>query len=282
MWLDADDIIPEKSRVALIELKKRLTDEDVVKMPYAVGFDSEDKPTYVFERERILRNCPQAKWAGFIHECIASFGKIVTEEILIEHRKIHAGDSDRNLRIYEKHIADGAKLNPRDMFYFARELYYHNRNQEAIDVFTAFLDSRKGWIENNIEACKLRAKCFNNLKDRKNALKSLFESFLFDNPRAEICCDIGLNFFEEKEYKQAIFWYETALKQEPNAFSGGFVLPECYGYIPALQLCVCYSRLGENKKAFEYNEIGAKYKVTPAITFNRKYFESTGLIMSNV
>ncbi len=35
---------------------------------------------------------------------------------------------------------------------------------------------------------------------------------------------------------------------------GGFILPDCYDYIPAIQLCVCYDKLGEVEKAKAYND----------------------------
>ena len=39
-----------------------------------------------------------------------------------------------------------------------------------------------------------------------------------------------------------------------NEYSEGFVLPDCYDYIPLLQLCVCYDKLGDRQKAKEYKK----------------------------
>ena len=52
----------------------------------------------------------------------------------------------------------------------------------------------------------------------------------------------------------AVYWYETALNTPKNEYSGGFILPDCYDYVPLLQLCVCYDRLGDRQKAKEYTE----------------------------
>ena len=43
------------------------------------------------------------------------------------------------------------------------------------------------------------------------------------------------------------FWYEAAL-HAPKKTAGGFVQVECYGYVPCIQLSVCYDRMGEKKK----------------------------------
>jgi glycosyltransferase involved in cell wall biosynthesis len=277
MWLDADDILPESTRTGLIELKSTIPeDTDIVRMPYSIDF-SGGKPTFTFARERIIRNCPEARWTGFIHETIALFGNVINVDLPVEHHKIEVGDSVRNLRIYEHHIANGEELSPRDTFYYGRELYYHKRNQDAINAFSVFINGKKGWVENIIDACRLRSECYDRLDMPYEAMLSLLESLAYDEPRAEVCCALGLHFFNKDMYKPAIFWYKKALECTPDYNSGGFILTEYYGYIPALQLCVCYSKLGENKIALDYNEQAAKFKMTDAIRYNRKWFAGIGV-----
>mgnify|MGYP002508181212 CR=1 FL=1 len=76
----------------------------------------------------------------------------IYSDIAISHRKEGAGDPDRNLRIYRKMIAEGKPLEPRQQYYYGRELYYHGEYEEAISVFERFLLEEDGWIENKIEA----------------------------------------------------------------------------------------------------------------------------------
>ena len=47
----------------------------------------------------------------------------------------------------------GQELEPRQQFYYGRELYYHKRWEEALAVFETFLEEGRGWVENNIDAC---------------------------------------------------------------------------------------------------------------------------------
>jgi glycosyltransferase involved in cell wall biosynthesis len=187
MWLDADDILPEDTRNELIKYKSEMTkDIDVVRMPYHTGF-ADGKPTFTFSRERIVKNCEFAVWKGFIHETITMFGKIVDFKYAVEHHKKGSGDKNRNIMLYEKHIQAGEELTPRDMFYYGRELYYHNRNHDSIEVLSKFINTKKGWIENVIDACRIRAECFEKLGETENALISLFETLIYDSPRAESC-----------------------------------------------------------------------------------------------
>ena len=62
------------------------------------------------------------------------------------------GDKARNLRIYETMLKEGETLEPRHQFYYARELYYHGRHAEAIQVLEGFLKEPGAWIENKIDA----------------------------------------------------------------------------------------------------------------------------------
>jgi glycosyltransferase involved in cell wall biosynthesis len=279
MWLDADDVLPEKTLTELIKLKAEMSkDIDVVRLPYYYNTAVDDgRPLFTFFRERIVKNCEFAVWKGFIHETIAMFGKVISLRCPVVHHKHVEGNKNRNIMIYEKHIQAGDEFSPRDTFYYGRELYYHKRNHDAIEVFSKFISSKKGWIENVIDACRLRSVCYERLEEPENALMSLFEGLIYDAPRAESCCEIGRIFMKLEKYKNAIYWYKTALELEPNYSSGAFILPDCYGYVPAVQMCVCYSKLGDNKSAFKYNEIAAKFKMTESIEHNRKWFESIGI-----
>ena len=103
-----------------MDLKRRLDDErpDVVMLKYAVGYDGDGAPSFFFYRERLLRRCGKAVWKGRIHEAVEPFGKVVREDIMIEHRKVGTGDPDRNLRIFEQMLREKGKLSPRDQYYY--------------------------------------------------------------------------------------------------------------------------------------------------------------------
>lgn len=279
MWMDADDILTSKDRQALLRLKESLSpDTDVVMLRYNTAFDEEGNPTFSYYRERIVRNSPSYRWQGRVHEAIVPAGKVMYADIAVTHRKLHAGDSNRNLRIYRRQIAEGEALSPRDRFYYARELYYHGLYQEAAEEFQVFLNDGGGWLENNIEACRFLAYCLYSLGKNGEALLALLRSFAYDSPRAECCCDIGKHFLDLDDCRLAAYWYELALTCPRKDTSGAFVTPDCYGFLPCIQLCLCYHRLGDIQKAMNFNEQAGRYKpFSPAFRYNQDYFRLQGL-----
>ncbi len=276
MWMDADDILEETEKVDFLKLKQSLPpDIDIVMMKYNTSFDEAGKPSFSYFRERWIRNCGQYRWVGAVHEVIPPNGRVIYSNVAVSHKKIGGGDPDRNLNIYRKMIADGKNLEPRQQYYYGRELYYHEQYNEAISVLEQFLLSPEGWIENKIEACLVCASCYLRIGQEQSALTTLLRSMGFDRPRAELCCEIGKYFLEHGNFHNAIYWYETALNIPKNEYCGGFILPDCYDYVPLLQLCVCYDKLGNRQKAEEYNERAGRCKpYSKAYLYNKKYFES--------
>lgn len=276
MWMDADDVLEEAENEKFLQLKQSLSpDTDIVMMRYHTAFDEAGRPSFSYFRERWIRNSSRYRWVGAVHEVIPPNGKVLYSDIAICHRKTGAGDPDRNLRIYRKMLDEGKVLEPRQQYYYGRELYYHGKYEEAVSVFEQFLLSPDGWIENKIEACSICADCYSRLGKELDALSTLLRSMNFDLPRAELCCEIGKYFLEHGNYRIAVYWYEAALHTPKNEYAGGFVLPNCYDYIPLLQLCVCYDKMGDRQKAKEYNErAGACKPYSRAYLYNKQYFDS--------
>lgn len=270
MWLDADDVLPEASLKALLALKESLDPQvSVVMMPYHMAFDRQDRPGFVYERERLIKNGAGFLWKGAVHEAIAARGLVVHSNVVIEHRKIKQGDPERNLHIYEKLMAEGKKLGPREQFYYARELFYLGRYSEAIAAFENFLIMPASWLENRLEAYRMEALCHDLLHRPYEALQTLLRSLGEDVPRAETCCDIGRHFIDRKMYRAAAFWYETAAAQKASTEGGAFVNRDCYDYIPYVQLSVCYYWLGDGERARKYHRLAAKLKPEdPAVKYN--------------
>ena len=107
-WMDADDILEEKEKDKFLQLKQTLSsDIDFVMMKYHTSFDEAGKPSFSYFRERWIRNCPQYRWIGAVHEVIPPAGNVVYSDIAVSHKKINAGDPDRNLNIYRKLLAEG-------------------------------------------------------------------------------------------------------------------------------------------------------------------------------
>ncbi len=277
MWLDADDILTSENKDAFLSLKERGVPSDfsAVGLRYDTAYDESGNVTFSYERERIIRRDAPHEWVGFVHEVLSYEGPILHTDIAVSHRSVKEEYPDRNLRIYEKQLATGVGFSPRDMFYFGRELCYHRQYWRALAVLKSFIEAGGGWVENIIEACKISAGCYTALGNTHAAHQCLCESFLYDLPRAEICCEIGAGLMEKGQYSSAAYWYETALRCTPQFRDGSFVDLNCYGYLPNIQLCVCYDRMGDFQKAEQYNLRAGHYRpLSPAYLSNLAYFRS--------
>ncbi len=85
---------------------------------------------------------------------------------------------------------------------------------------------------------------------------------------------------EQEKYNEAIFWFKLAT-EVPMATESPFHSPASYTWLPYLQMCICYSRLGEQDKAYYYNELAASYVPNnAAIEYNRKYFR--GFLINHI
>ena len=279
-WMDADDVFKVSHMADFLSWKeKNFQNADMIYLPYYTAWDDAGKPLVSFDRERIVRNHAGFSWEGRVHETLTHpHPEKITKlrlDIPVFHYSVKTTYSDRNLLIYKNQLAEGETLSLRDTFYYARELLYHENWDQAIHYFTTFLQDPAGWKENKIEACRLLAQCYQHSSAREAALAILFYSFSFDIPRAEICCSIGELFLQNSQYEQAIFWYRAALACSKDETSGAFLLHDCYDYIPCMQLCVCYDRLGDTEKAELYHKKAGLYRPdTSAYLQNEKYFQS--------
>lgn len=260
LWLDADDVISPENLIKLKTLKSTLTKTtDTVTMVYSLTRDENDKTVYSLRRNRLVKRENKFKWIGQIHEYINTYGNSFTSDIEVWHKKDDHKYTDRNLRIFRSMEKNKVNFTPRDMFYFANELYYNGLYEESINQYRLFLDTKQGWIEDVKTAFLNLSKCYKNLNDSDNAKKVLLESLSYDIPRADICCGIGESFFNEKNYLSSIFWYQAALNCKPSNDNLGINCSEFYTYIPAIQLCVCYCAIEDYTTGFYFNELASIY-----------------------
>lgn len=274
MWLDADDVLLPEDQEKLLELKKNLNPSvSVVMMKYNTAFDEDGNPIFTYYRERLLRRCDSFQWKGAIHEAISPSGMIEYSDIAVSHKKLKVADPMRNLRIFQNMVHNGVALVPREQFYYGRELYYHGKYEESYRQFKEFLDGKQGWMENNISACQFMGYCDYKLDRPEEALSCYFRSFEYDEPRAEVCCDIGKHFLDLKQYQLAVYWYKLALSCKRVDDKGTFVQTDCYDFIPFIQLCVCFYALGDFEKAVMYNESAGKVRPNhPSYLSNKEFF----------
>ncbi|WP_135549912.1 tetratricopeptide repeat-containing glycosyltransferase family 2 protein [Paenibacillus cymbidii] len=274
LWLDADDMLEEDDRHKLAALKLTLEPSvDYVNMAYHLAFDEYGNITSSIRRNRLVKRANGYRWIGAVHEYLDVWGNHLQSDIAVTHRALRH-DSDRNLRIYERKAARGEQLSPRDLIYFANELMDHRYLNRAIHYYEQFLGTGAGWSEDNIAACGKLADCYHALGDEDAEMEWVLRSFLYGAPRAETCCRLGYYLMQREEYRSASYWYHQAL-QVGQTTTWALTNRACSTWLPHLQLCVCYDKLGELELAFRHNEEARRYRPDDAsIVANKAYLEA--------
>jgi len=274
MLMDADELLLSEDVEKLRLLKDTLDPSiDSVTMKCNVSFDEYGNVTCSYRQNRLVKRANNFKWVGFIHEYLGVYGKISNSEVCVTHRKIKH-TPNRNLEIYRSRLEQGVEFTTRDILYYGNELYEHQIYDEALEYYNKFLDSKLGWIEDCIRVCGNISDYYRTVNKQEEARKYAYKSFEYDTPRAEICCKLGFSFLYENKINQAAYWYEIATKLEKPKDSWGFFSDECWTWLPHLQLCVCYDKLGQYKLAYEHNEIARQFRPNDErILYNKSYFE---------
>lgn len=274
LWLDADDVFEPEDRAKLIALKRSLDPEvDSVTMDYNLSFTADGKVAYSLRRNRLVRRDRQFRWIGAVHEYLAVAGNLLHSDIAVTHKK-DKEYTDRNLRIYRKREQAGEEFGPRDLYYFGNELKDHGQHEDAVKYYEKFLDTGLGWVEDQIAACQKIADCEAALERPEQEVTALFRSFAYDLPRAEICCRLGGYFADREDYRKALFWYEQATRAVRPDDPMVVLNEAAWTWMPHLQLCVCYDRMGNRAKAREHNDIALAYHPThPSMLYNDRYFK---------
>lgn len=274
MWLDADDVISQENINKILKLKRTNTTVDIFMFKYEIAFDNNNIPTFSYYRERLLKRSENFVWEGFVHEVIAPKGNVVYCPIAVMHKKEKPAENKRNLKIYNRHIKNGEKLNAREQFYFSRELFYNLKYKQTIVQLKKYLKLQPKFIPNVLDAHAILAKCCLELKQFDEALKWLAKSLVIKCPNAEICCLFGEIFINTNRYIDAIYWYKSALICEKDEISGAFISHEYYNIIPYLQLCYIYYEIGNQKLSKKYYFLAKSVdKNHPSVLFNKQFFE---------
>lgn len=248
-------MLTEEDQRKFAELKLSLDpDVDSVTMNYHLAFDEEGNVAFSLRRNRLVKRAKQFQWFGAVHEYLQVGGRIVDSDVAVTHLG-NARESDRNLRIYESRLARGESFSPRDLYYYANELNDHRMYDKAAVYYEKFLETRQGWVEDVIAACGKLSDCFHLLGNEERSLEAAFQSFAYDAPRTEICCKIGFRFMDKCDWRKAIFWFEQAAKTPTPENRRGLIDTSARTWMPHLQLCVCYDRLGDHEKAFHHHKI---------------------------
>lgn len=274
MWLDGDDFINEDDIKKIESLLSNMDSSyDYISAEYILARNSEGKVSTSLRRNRIVKRQSAFLWVGNVHEYLAVYGKGLEGNFSIEHGKVKEY-TDRNLQIFKTMEKNNKKFTPRDIYYYANELFDNGYYKESINQYNKFIDTKEGWIEDIKGAYLKIIRALNLINEKDKIVDVAFESLKIDTPTAEIACSLGEYYFEKENYNQAAFWYRVALDSRPSSLNMSLTNSDYYTWIPSLQLTVCYYNLGNLKCSYFFNELAASFDGDKEkIEYNREIFK---------
>ena len=273
MWLDADDFIDEDNIRLLNDLKENLDSSvDSVMMNYSLVRDAEGKTTYSLKRNRLVKREKGYRWVGRVHEFLSIYGNIIQSDITINHDKKKA-HTNRNLLIFKKMEENKEDFTTIDLFYYSNELYDNGLYKEAIEKYKEVLSKEDLWSEDFKRATINLVKLLDLTGgDNDEKIDFIFDCMKKYSPNAEILCLLANCFKLKGMYDEGIIYLKSAMTLDEDRNNIGFNNNIYSTWYPALELCVCYSLIGDVEKAYYYNELSSLYLAPKyKVDFNRKY-----------
>lgn len=205
-------------------------------------------------RLRLVKRKKFFKWNGIVHEdlhCQENF-HYLSSNITITHTKYSPKDVNRNIEIYERAIKK-YQLSTSDIFNYARELTIHKQYKKAIKMYEKCLNSPELSLENKTFTYHQLASCYALIGNTNKEQELTLQSFTIDIPQPVFCCRMGELFINNKQYEQAIFWYELAINIKLPTRYEWTVSQQIYQtWLPYKQLALCYFFIQEYEKSYQY------------------------------
>lgn len=264
LWLDADDIILQEDYQKLLTLKNTLDiSVDMVSMNYHVLFDEYNNVVTSTKRYRLLKRKHNFKWHGRVHEDILKKEnvKCYDSNIAITHKKIKSNmDSvKRNISIFENLIKNDEILTAHEMLNYAKDLHSINQYEKAIPWYEKYLECNHIPHSHRIFAYQSLSHCYDLIGNIDYAMDLILQTLKYESPQPFFCCRMGEYFFINKQFKNAIFWYELAANFENTDIC--LLNQTTYNtWIPHQQLGICYYELKSYEKSIMHFQHVLKYK----------------------
>jgi glycosyltransferase involved in cell wall biosynthesis len=233
MFADSDDVLDPES-VTLVRDAVEYADKNGINTIVASYYTSYEgsRPTTDNAMPRLTR-AGTMRWTGAIHEYqIADHTKEIVSNIEVHHRRPperEGGRSQRNMGILEKVIpvCKPQEL-PRYTFYYARELMFAGRYEEAITWYDKYLPISTWQAEAHRALCD-KAECQYLLGKKWDALETLQGAVTMNPAWPDPYVKIGVIYKELgiptkcKEYMKEA---QGRLQNTHPLFSSGHLLPK--------------------------------------------------------
>jgi Uncharacterized protein conserved in bacteria len=256
-WVDSDDyILPED-----IEKVKNLdlSDKEIVICNYEYAHNEQGQSICCVPRERILRRSLNLKFEDPIHEYISlSKAKVYVSDVSTHHNK-QRGTSERNLELLEKIVKKG---NPssRNLYYLGKEFLEFGKIDQAVHYLELFVKRTDAFWEDVYQAHYRLATCYMSKGDDNKFKYHIYESLKIEEQWTEPYYLMGQFYMNKQQWRKAIHWFELCTNVKRNKDLLTTYEPDYSGYLPWLNLCLCYNNIGMVEKARECNKKALSFR----------------------
>lgn len=210
---DADEVIDEENQRRFLKMKQTLLPEiEIVQMYYSnqkkfntvYNFDMEYRP-------KLYRRLRTFQWNSAIHESVRLEPIIWDSDIVILHMP-EGNHGKRDFRIYKNLVNKEKILSKKLTMMYARELFIAGENAdflEALAYFEKLYHSSCDHDTFQYAEC-VCARAYRVSRREKDFWKVCLKHVASGEAVSEICCEIGHYYKGEKEYEEAMLWYDCA------------------------------------------------------------------------
>ena len=285
MWVDADDVVDEKSQKWLCEFKEQhLAEYDQVNIEYIYDMEENGFYSMHFVRERIFKRKNKPLWHSRIHEYLSAdenrsgyrLFTVPFSDAYIMHFK-HEGNPMRNIKIYRDMEIKGELNSGRDWFYYARECMWHDDWQIALDKFKITVSRNDLWEIDRLNAYLNMAWLYEVHGLQFEYRECVFKAAACTKElRADVCCELAKIYKSYGNNRYAKALYKLALEQHNNPIvDNTFLTEDKTTIIPALELCVLEYNEGNIDAAIKYNDMALSFEPNnESAVHNKSFFES--------
>lgn len=149
---------------------------------------------------RVFRNLPSIQWNGRVHETITKVDFVDVDATIVYGRSpAHDADPERYLRILGRAVFEDP-TSARYRYYYARELWYARRFEEAVAQFEECLRYSK-WLPERADAYLLKARCLWQIQRGDEAREACAAALV-----------INANFAEAARFMAEMSWENNAVR----------------------------------------------------------------------
>ncbi len=255
---DADEVLDEKNRAALKDLKSVMMHEvEIVTMWYVESGVQTVLNAKMERRPKLYKRLRKFVWVDPIHETVRTDPVVYDSDIEVRHMPV-GNHSARDFSIFETAFATQGRLSKKLYRMYARELYRWGdaeRLAYGARVFRQVMNDEK--IDEDLfmmfSAVIVRAERLlaNSSEFMKYAMKVISVGGC-----SEVCVELGDYYRDKNDLSEAVLWYYNACYETESVLD-----IRASGSETMLKLSDCYEKLGDGDLSAKYLKAASEWQM---------------------